>query len=96
MRDGVLGGKPEPLDALMTFREGITPEWEHPAKADGGHVQVQLSPLLGGAIIDEYWNNLVLAMIGETLESSNRVVGAYFVDKRSGKRRVIDKIRLEL
>ena len=84
------------VEALMLFRDGIAPEWEDKANAMGGHFQIQLKPASGGGQIDEYWNNLVLAMIGETLEPSSQVTGARLVDKLSGKGKVTDVIRLEL
>ena len=29
------------IDAIMIFREGISPEWEDQANANGGHFQIQ-------------------------------------------------------
>eukprot|EP00413_Alexandrium_margalefii_P009015 CAMPEP_0204526062 /NCGR_PEP_ID=MMETSP0661-20131031/8234_1 /ASSEMBLY_ACC=CAM_ASM_000606 /TAXON_ID=109239 /ORGANISM="Alexandrium margalefi, Strain AMGDE01CS-322" /LENGTH=231 /DNA_ID=CAMNT_0051531889 /DNA_START=73 /DNA_END=771 /DNA_ORIENTATION=+ len=85
------------IDALMIFAEGISPEWEDGANAQGGHFQIQLKPPSGGGQIDEYWNNLVLAMVGETMESSHIITGLRLVDKLSGgNRKVTDVIRLEL
>merc|ERR1719337_533800 len=56
------------IDAIMIFRDGIRPEWEDPANSSGGHFQFQLKPAIGGGSIDEYWNNLVLGLIGCTIE----------------------------
>merc|ERR1740117_2686098 len=80
----------------MIFREGICPEWEDTANASGGHFQIQLKPAAGGVQIDEYWNNLVLEMVGECLEPASCVTGVRIVDKLSGKGKVTDAIRLEL
>mmetsp|Transcript_17205 Transcript_17205/g.49158 ORF Transcript_17205/g.49158 Transcript_17205/m.49158 type:complete len:235 (-) Transcript_17205:240-944(-) len=89
-------GPPLSIDALMIFREGIEPQWEDEANAKGGHFQIQLKPPSGGGLIDEYWNNLVLAMIGETMDCGHHVTGVRLVDKLSGKGKVTDAIRLEL
>jgi len=71
------------VDALMVFREGIKPEWEDSTNATGGHFQFQLKPNLGGGVIDEYWNNIVLGMIGGTIEPAEMITGVRLVDKLS-------------
>jgi len=83
------------IDAVMIFRENIRPEWEDKANADGGHFQFQLKPSIGGGQIDEYWNNLVLGMIGATIEPANMITGVRLVDKLSGPR-AVNVIRLEV
>eukprot|EP00415_Alexandrium_ostenfeldii_P000864 UN0864 len=89
-------GQSSAIDAIMIFSEGISPEWEDSANAQGGHFQIQLKPPSGGGQIDEYWNNLVLAVVGECMDSSNIITGLRLVDKLSGKGKVTDIIRLEL
>merc|ERR1712007_229650 len=69
------------VDALMMFREGIKPEWEDEKNASGGHFQFQLKPTLSGGTIDEYWNNIVLGMIGGTIEPAEMITGVRLVDK---------------
>jgi len=95
-REMPTGSAPQSIDAIMIFREGIEPQWEDKANATGGHFQIQLKPTSGGGQIDEYWNNLVLAMIGETMEAGQHVTGVRLVDKLTGKGKVTDAIRLEL
>lgn len=74
------------VDALMVFRDGITPQWEDEANADGGHFQFQFKASLSGGQIDEYWNNLVLGVVGATIEPSDMITGVRLVDKLSGSR----------
>eukprot|EP00930_Biecheleria_cincta_P049777 TRINITY_DN34982_c0_g1_i1.p1 TRINITY_DN34982_c0_g1~~TRINITY_DN34982_c0_g1_i1.p1 ORF type:complete len:223 (-),score=38.24 TRINITY_DN34982_c0_g1_i1:305-973(-) len=69
------------IDAIMLFKQGIRPEWEDPLNAKGGHLQIQLKPSIGGAQIDEYWNNIVLGMIGATIAPSDMITGIRLVDK---------------
>merc|ERR1740138_1178478 len=46
-------GQPaQPLDAIMIFREGISPEWEDNANANGGHFQICMKPTAGPGQID--------------------------------------------
>jgi len=83
------------IDAIMIFRENILPQWEDKANATGGHFQFQLKPNIGGGQVDEYWNNLVLGMIGATIEPANMITGVRLVDKLSGPR-AANVIRLEV
>jgi len=83
------------IDAIMIFRENIRPEWEDTMNASGGHFQFQLKPSIGGGQLDEYWNNLVLGMIGATIEPAAMITGIRLVDKLSGPR-AANVIRLEL
>jgi len=83
------------IDAIMIFRENIRPEWEDKMNAQGGHFQFQLKPQIGGGQVDEYWNNLVLGMIGATIEPANMITGIRLVDKLSGPR-AANVIRLEV
>lgn len=69
------------VDALMLFRDGVKPEWEDELNTTGGHFQYQLKPQLGGGVIDEYWNNIVLGMIGGSIEPANMITGVRLVDK---------------
>lgn len=82
------------VDALMVFREGIRPEWEDAANARGGHFQFQLRPSLGGGVIDEYWNNIVLGTVGGTIEPAEMITGVRLVDKLSQNRAA--SIRIEV
>jgi len=83
------------IDALMIFRDGVRPEWEDEKNATGGHFQYQLKPNLGAGQIDEYWNNLLLGMVGATIEPANMLMGVRLVDKLSGPR-AANAIRLEV
>eukprot|EP00913_Durusdinium_trenchii_P018502 g17384.t1 len=59
------------------------------------HFQFQLKPTVGGGQVDEYWNNLVLGVIGATIEPANMITGIRLVDKLSGPR-AAGVIRLEV
>mmetsp|Transcript_44591 Transcript_44591/g.126005 ORF Transcript_44591/g.126005 Transcript_44591/m.126005 type:complete len:232 (+) Transcript_44591:54-749(+) len=74
------------VDALMIFCEGVAPQWEDQANAEGGHFQFQFKGSSGGGQIDEYWNNLVLGVIGATIEPLDMITGVRLVDKLSGTR----------
>jgi len=82
------------VECLMLFREGVKPEWEDEANAKGGHFQLQLNHKVGGAQIDEYWNNIVLGMIGGTIEPAEMITGIRLVDKLNTTRNAA--IRIEV
>jgi len=70
------------VDALMIFKEGIRPMWEDVSNANGGHFEYRLRPSSYSAgQIDEYWNNLVLGLVGSTIEGLEHVTGVRLVDK---------------
>jgi len=81
--------------ALMIFRVGVLPEWEHPANANGGHFEVQMKPSVGGEQMDIYWGNLVRGVVGGTIEPSSMITGVRLVDKCAGPKRA-QKVRIEL
>ena len=72
------------IDARMVFREGITPQWEDEANAQGGHLQVQFIPSLGGGQLNEYWNNLVVGAIGGTIEPADVITSVRLVNVYMG------------
>eukprot|EP00434_Breviolum_minutum_P039787 symbB.v1.2.035346.t2/scaffold4737.1/size35595/3 len=85
------------VDALMIFREGVLPQWEDAANAEGGHFQFHFKTSVGAAQLDEYWNNVVLGALGNTLEPSDMITGLRLVDKITGpKGGVPSTIRIEV
>ena len=71
------------VTALMLFREGVKPEWEDPGNSQGGHVHFHFKTQMLPGQLDEYWNNLVLGMIGAVWENHAMVQGIRLVDKVS-------------
>lgn len=84
------------VDCLMLFREGVKPEWEDPANATGGHFQIQLNHKVGGAQIDEYWNNVVLGMVTGAIKPADMITGVRLVDKLGLQNTVRQHIRFEI
>ena len=88
---------PSTVGSYMLFKEGVRPEWEDKANSDGGHFQFTLSlttvrkgdlpPSVSSlALLDEFWNNLILAMIGGVLAEEGAVTGLRLVDKLRGNK----------
>jgi len=82
--------KPSQLDNNSNyhlFKHGIKPMWEDTANVKGGKWIVTIKRDLSKC--DHYWENLVLAMIGETMETTDEVCGAVISRRKTG-----DKIAL--
>eukprot|EP00246_Nothoceros_aenigmaticus_P014865 TRINITY_DN5890_c0_g2_i1.p1 TRINITY_DN5890_c0_g2~~TRINITY_DN5890_c0_g2_i1.p1 ORF type:complete len:243 (+),score=18.26 TRINITY_DN5890_c0_g2_i1:452-1180(+) len=65
------GSLPNPTD-IHLFKEGIRPLWEDAANRSGGKWIIRFKKVVSG----RYWEDLVLAMIGDQLESGDTVCGA--------------------
>jgi len=59
------------LSDYHLFREGIKPMWEHPCNVDGGAWKVWLRK----GVVDRLWENLLLAVVGESLDLGEEVCG---------------------
>jgi len=84
------------VEVLMLFRDNVKPEWEYPANATGGHFQMMLNYKVGPAQIDEYWNNLVLGMVADTIKPAGMITGVRLVDKLGASSPLRQHIRIEL
>ena len=71
------------IDAFSIFKRGIRPEWEDPQN----HKASELSTVAAFDFdIDVLWENLVLGLIGETIEVCDEICGCRVVDKyKKGK-----------
>mmetsp|Transcript_4852 Transcript_4852/g.30967 ORF Transcript_4852/g.30967 Transcript_4852/m.30967 type:complete len:171 (-) Transcript_4852:2386-2898(-) len=59
------------------FKEGIKPEWEDPACAQGGKWTINVPKSGGGkAILDTWWLHTMLALIGEQFNETDEICGA--------------------
>ncbi|XP_053991530.1 uncharacterized protein LOC128883327 [Hylaeus volcanicus] len=77
-------GEDQLVDALMIFRDNIKPMWEDPVNSNGGHYEIRYQLAKdeeSQARVDEHWNNLVLGMIGSSIEPAGMITGVRLVDK---------------
>lgn len=84
--------KPSQLDNNANyhlFKKGIKPLWEDPANSKGGKWIIQTKK--NHRLCDQHWENLVLGMIGETIEEHDEIAGAVVSRRKTG-----DKIALWL
>ncbi|ODV90609.1 hypothetical protein CANCADRAFT_19510, partial [Tortispora caseinolytica NRRL Y-17796] len=68
------------------FEKGVRPEWEHPANSKGAKWTVQFKGRTD--YLNEKWLNVLLALIGETLdaEESSEITGVVFNCRKAGNR----------
>ena len=83
------------VEAFSVFKKGIRPEWEDPANRSGAELVCRKTMNL--EIVDVYWENLVLALIGEVMDDADDICGGRIVDKsKRGSNRTMVKIELWL
>lgn len=64
------------------FKDGIKPEWEDDANKEGGKWQVIFKKEARDNV-NESWNNLLLAMIGNTFDDPEEINGCVVNPKKS-------------
>lgn len=84
-----VGPKNKIIEEYSLFKRGIEPEWGDKQNVTGGEWYVRQH--LEGTVLDMFWQNLVMAVVGETIEDGidltsdkngiNVVNGARVVDK---------------
>jgi len=66
------------------FKKGIKPMWEDSSNAKGGKWVLTLKGDRGNA--DLVWENVILALVGETLDVEDEICGAVFSKRKGGDR----------
>merc|ERR1711865_302333 len=83
--------KPDTLEINSNyhlFKEGIKPMWEDAANAKGGKWVLNLRNQ-EKHLLPQYWENLVLVLIGETIDACDEVTGAVVARRKAGDRLAI-------
>jgi translation initiation factor 4E len=82
-----VGPDQKTIEEFSLFKKGIEPEWGDPANKSGGEwfCRQYFEP----EVLDLYWQNLVMGVVGETIEDGidptiDYVNGARVVDKSRG------------
>eukprot|EP01071_Lankesteria_metandrocarpae_P002788 Lankesteria_metandrocarpae@DN2553_c0_g1_i2.p1 len=75
----------KPIDAIMIFKSGVAPMWEDPVNSCGGHFEYRIPAGTHLPLADEYWNALLLSLIGGTIKHSDIITGVRLVDKMERK-----------
>lgn len=65
-----VGDEGKTIEEYSLFKDGIEPEWGDPANVTGGEWFIRHA--LDKHVLDGYWENLLLAVVGETMEDDLR------------------------
>eukprot|EP01026_Neomeris_dumetosa_P032626 TRINITY_DN2593_c0_g1_i10.p2 TRINITY_DN2593_c0_g1~~TRINITY_DN2593_c0_g1_i10.p2 ORF type:complete len:197 (-),score=15.58 TRINITY_DN2593_c0_g1_i10:214-804(-) len=69
-------GKLKPRADMYFFKEAIKPDWEEPANEQGGSWSALVPKSADSKkMLDKWWENVLLALIGEQFEQSNEICG---------------------
>ena len=89
------------IESFSIFRAGVLPEWDDPSNKTGGEWYARRS--LRPNELDACWRNLVLALVGRTLEAEagddggdDVITGARVVDKSNGRGQPMYRLELWL
>ncbi len=74
----VIGKAHETPAALSFFAKGIDPCWEDPKNVNGGEWSIRKFKDISG--VDELWKNLLVDVISERFDNSERINGVRVVD----------------
>lgn len=80
------------IEGLSIFKKGIAPAWEDAANKNGA--DYTLRSINDTKLLDTYWENLCLGIIGETIDEGDEICGIRVVDK--SKRRCDFRIEIWL
>lgn len=91
-----VGPDKKTVASFSLFKRGIVPEWEDAMNLTGGEWYIRST--LESDVLNAYWQNLIIAVVGETMEpgkiGQDVINGARVVDK--GRVGGIAMFRLEL
>jgi len=76
-------GKIETNANYHFFKKGIKPMWEDPRNSKGGKWVLTMKDKV---LVDVIWENVLLALVGETLDIEDEVCGAVFSKRKGGDR----------
>jgi len=72
------------VESFSVFKKNIKPEWEDAMNRAGAEWFCRKAFQMPQ--LDDFWTNLVLGMIGETIDTADEICGARVVDKSVGTR----------
>jgi len=72
------------VESFSIFKKNIKPEWEDPMNAKGAELVCRKA--FPPQQLDDLWTNLVLGIIGETLDPADEICGVRVVDKSVNSR----------
>ena len=80
------------IDGFSIFKKGIIPDYCDVVNRDGAELSCRRN--FPPDVLDTYWENLVLGLIGETIDDDDQICGARVVDKTGKSNRAIYRLEL--
>jgi hypothetical protein len=78
----IVEGLNRSIEAIGVFANGVKPAWEDEINVKGSDLCVRRAPAEYKRL-KEYWDQLVISVIGENLPFSEEIVGCRVVDKKN-------------
>jgi translation initiation factor 4E len=72
------------IKAFGLFKKGIQPAWEDPANKLGCELVATKS--FNSDVLDIFWENLVIGLIGETIDDADEICGCRIVNQTRKER----------
>jgi hypothetical protein len=83
------------IESICLFKDGVEPSWEDLSNVKGGEWWTR--KLVSNEVLDAWWTNTVMALVGCTLENGDDITGFRMVDKsKAGDNKTNVKIELWL
>jgi hypothetical protein len=79
------------VEGISVFKKEVRPEWEDPKNMHGGEFFIRKT--LSVAQLDQWWEDLLLGIIGETVDPTEVITGVRVVDK-STKGKVLYRLEV--
>mmetsp|Transcript_26931 Transcript_26931/g.27163 ORF Transcript_26931/g.27163 Transcript_26931/m.27163 type:complete len:190 (+) Transcript_26931:122-691(+) len=71
------------IDGFSVFKKGIVPDYCDPINREGSELCCR--KYFNPDVLDIYWENFVLGLIGETIDEDGQICGCRVVDKSKNK-----------
>ncbi len=71
------------IDGFSVFKKGIKPDYYDPVNIEGAELSCR--QYFNPEALDNYWENFILGLIGETIDEDGQICGGRVVDKSKNK-----------
>ena len=83
------------IDGYSIFKKGIKPSWEDPINFAGCELRFPRG-ISNLDLLDKYWENICLGLIGQMIETDNEICGCRITDKSKLGKKTLYNIQLWL
>jgi translation initiation factor 4E len=69
------------IEGISVFKKDVHPEWEDPRNMHGGEFFIRKTMTVN--VLDQWWEDLLMGIVGETVDPTEVITGVRVVDKSS-------------